>query len=73
MSANSAVTVLRSPLATSESVRSGAIRTDDVGDVNAVDFDASEARASAHSAQNFASGAFRWAHFGQTRLSSAAH
>src|SRR5271170_1909934 len=30
MSANSAVTVLRSPSATSESVRSGATRTDDV-------------------------------------------
>jgi hypothetical protein len=73
MSANSAVTILRSPSATSATVCSDAIRTDDVEELREFDFDTSEVSASAHSAQNFASCAFRWAHFGHARLSGAAH
>jgi hypothetical protein len=47
MSANSAVTVLRSPSTTSESVCSDATRTGDVEGVRAVDFETSEVSASA--------------------------
>jgi hypothetical protein len=73
MSANNAVTVLRSPSAEAESGCSGAIRTDGVEDVRVLDFVASEVSGSAHSAQNFASGGFARAHFGHARLSGVAH
>jgi hypothetical protein len=73
MSANKAVTVLRSPSAEAESGCSGAIRTGGAEDARAVDLVASEVSGSAHSAQNFASCAFARAHFGHARLSGVAH
>src|ERR1700676_3428652 len=73
MSANSAVTVLRSPSATIGAVGSDAIIIDGAEDVRADDLDTSEVSGAAQSAQNFASGAFGCAHIGQVRLSGVAH
>src|SRR5882757_1205175 len=74
MSANSAVTVLRSPsVAESATVCSDVIRTDDVEEVRAVDLNSPEASAAAQSPQNFAVGAFSYPHFAQRFLKGAAH
>jgi hypothetical protein len=64
---------LRSPSATIEAFCSGAIFIDGSEDVRAGDFDMSEVSGAAQSAQNFASGAFGCAHFGQVRLRGVAH
>src|SRR5215469_15095477 len=72
MSANSAVTVLRSP-SESATVCSDVNRTDVVEEVRAVDPNPLEASAAAHSPQNFAVGAFSYPHFAQRFLKGAAH
>src|SRR5260370_40435626 len=75
MSANSAVTVLRSPSVATESasVRSDAIRTDGVEEARAVDLNSLDANAAAQSPQNFAVGTFSYPHFAQRFLKGAAH
>src|SRR5216683_2628744 len=75
MSANKAVTVLRSPSDAAESatVCSDVIRTDGVEEVRAVDLDSLEASAAAQSPQNFAVGAFSYPHLAQRFLKGAAH
>src|SRR5260370_14972215 len=75
MSANSAVTILRSPSSAPASVKlcSGTTRTDGVEEVRAVDFNTFEVRAAAHSPQNFAVGAFSYPHLAQRFLKGAAH
>src|SRR5258707_4408626 len=73
ISANSAVTVLRSPSAAMGAVGSDTISIDGAEEVRADDFDTSEVSGAAHSSQNFASGALGWVHLGQMRLSGVAH
>src|SRR5216684_4746920 len=75
ISANSAVTILRSPSIAAESatVCSDAIRTDGVEEGRPVDLNSLEASAAAQSPQNFAVGAFSNPHFAQCFLKGAAH
>jgi hypothetical protein len=75
MSANNAVTVLRSPSSAAESVpvSSDVIRTDGVEEVRVVDLNSLEVSAAAQSPQNFAVGAFSYPHFAQRFLKGAAH
>src|SRR6266852_4669245 len=73
MSANSAVTVLRSPSSASGELLSGVTRTDGVEEVGAVDFNTFEISAAAQSPQNFAFGAFSYPHFALRLLKGAAH